>query len=174
MRTDAETIAAVLAGRRDAFAELVSRYEHAVHAVAMAVLRDHHAAQDVCQETFVVAYRHLGALRETSSFGSWIMRIARNEALTAVRRRSSEQPLEDSPEPTACDGDACLNDRAERLLTAVVELPDHERAVVLLRYFAGHSLEQISAMTGQPVGTVGAQLYRARARLRSVLEEVTP
>jgi RNA polymerase sigma factor (sigma-70 family) len=55
-----------------------------------------------------------------------------------------------------------------------MELREHERALVMLRYFAGHSLEQISEMTGQPVGTVGAQLHRARARLREKLGEVEP
>lgn len=174
MRTDAETIAAVLTGRREAFAELVCRYEDAVHAAAMGVLRDHHAAQDVCQETFVVAYRQLGTLREPASFGSWILRIARSQALNAIRRRLPERPLDDSPEPSAAHNNGCLDTDDERLLTAVLELPDHERTVVMLRYFAGQSLERIAGMTGQPVGTVGAQLHRARARLRSMLEEARP
>jgi RNA polymerase sigma-70 factor (ECF subfamily) len=174
MRTDAELIAAVLAGRREAFADLVSRYENAVHAAAMGVLRDHHGAQDVCQETFVSAFRNLGTLREPSSFGSWILRVARNHALTSVRRQPPEQALDESPEVPTHQGNGHLDARAERLLAAVVELPEHERAAVMLRYFAGHSLEQISKMTGQPVGTVGAQLHRARARLRGLLGEVMP
>lgn len=174
MRTDAELIAAVLAGERQCFADLVSRYENAVYAVAMSVLRDHHAAQDVCQEAFVAAYRSLGTVREASSFGSWILRIARNHALTSVRLKRPEQALDEFPEPPIHQGNGRLDARAERLLSAVMELPEHERAAVMLKYFAGHSLEQISRMTGQPLGTVGSQLHRARARLRGLLEEVTP
>lgn len=171
MQTDAEMVATVLAGRRDAYAELVHRYERAAHAAAMAVLRDHHAAQDVCQEAFVAAYRSLTTLRDTASFGSWVVRIARNRALTAIRRRTPEQSLDDSPCVAAPGDNGRLDERAGRLLAAVMELPEHERTVVMLKYFAGHSLESISQMTGVPVGTVGAQLHRARNRLRGMLEE---
>ncbi len=174
MRTDAEIITAVLAGRREIFADLVARYERVVHAVAMGILRDHHAAQDICQETFIAAYRALGTLRETSTFGTWIIRIARNQALSCVRRQRPEPPLDAAPEPSTHDTHGRLNASADRLLSAVMELPAHERAVVMLRYFAGHSLEAISNMTGQPVGTIGGQLHRARARLRSLLAEVMP
>ena len=104
MRSDAETVGAVLAGQRQAFADLVRRHEGAVHAVAMGVLRDHHAAQDVCQDTFVAAYRKLAALRDPASFGSWIAAMARNQALTLVRRKLPAQSLSDSPEMPACQG----------------------------------------------------------------------
>jgi RNA polymerase sigma-70 factor, ECF subfamily len=174
MQSDAQVIEEVLTGRREAFADLVGRYERAVHAVAMGVLRDHHAAQDVSQETFVAAYRGLAALRQPGSFGSWILRMARNEALTFVRRKRPEQFPGALPEAAAHEGNGRLDDRAERLLTAVMELGEHEQTVVVLRYFAGYSLDEISEMTGQPFGTVGAQLSRARARLRERLEEVRP
>jgi len=174
MRSDAETVEAVLAGQREAFADLVRRYEGTVHAVAMGVLRDHHAAQDVCQETFVAAYKSLATLREPSSFGSWIMRMARNHALSLVRQRPPEQPLGESPEIPCHQGNGRLDERSQRLLAVVMELREHERTLVMLKYFAGYSLEQLSEMTGRPVGTVGVQLYRARAHLRERLEEVEP
>jgi RNA polymerase sigma-70 factor (ECF subfamily) len=98
MQSDAEAIQAVLASRREAFGDLVRRYESTVHAVAMGVLRDHHAAQDVCQETFVAAYRNLARLRDSASLGSWLVRIARNHALTLARRRRIVQPLADPGE----------------------------------------------------------------------------
>ena len=174
MRSDAETVEVVLAGQREAFADLVRRYEGAVHAVAMGVLCNHHAAQDVCQETFVAAYKGLATLRQPSSFGSWIVRIARNQALSFIQRKPTEQPLGELPEVPAHQGNGRLDESAQHLLAAVMELPVHERAVVMLRYFAGHSLEQISEMTGRSVGTIGAQLHRARARLRERIEGVTP
>jgi len=170
MRSDAQVIEEVLAGRREAFAELVGRYERAVHAVAMGVLRDHHAAQDISQEAFVAAYRGLAALRQPGSFGAWIVRMTRNEALTFIRRKRPEQSLGELPEMAAHEGNERLDDRAERLLQAVMELGEHEQTAVVLRYFAGYRLEEISEMTGQPLGTVGAQLSRARAHLREKLE----
>ncbi len=174
MRTDAETIEAVLNGKRADYAQLVRRYERVVHAVAVSILRDHHAAEDICQDAFLVAYRRLGTLRERASFGSWIVQIARNQALNRVRLRHAEQRLDESSEPVVRDGRIMLDSDNERLMVAVLELPDRERTAVLLRYFAGHSLEEISAITGQRAGTVGVQLHRARAHLRHMLEEVKP
>lgn len=174
MRTDAETIEAVLNGKRADYAQLVRRYERVVHAVAVSILRDHHAAEDVCQDAFLVAYRRLATLREHASFGSWVVQIARNQALNRVRLRHVEQRIEESSEPVVRDGQIMLDAGNERLMAAVMELPDRERAAVLLRYFAGHSLEEISAITGQRAGTVGVQLHRARAHLRHMLEEVKP
>jgi len=175
MRSDADMIEAVLAGDREAFGELVRRYEGVVHAVAMGVLRDHHAAQDACQESFIAAYRSLAVLRQRDSFGAWIVKLARNEALTLVRRKWPEQPLGDlSDELPAHQGNGRMDERSRRLLEAVTRLPEDQQAVVMLKYFAGHSIEEISQMTGQPAGTVGSQLHRARERLRERLEEVQP
>ena len=88
MNSDSELVNAVLDGEREAYAVLVARYERAVRATALAVLRDHHAAQDVAQEAFVSAYEKLGRLRKPATFGGWVIAIARNTALTAGRRRS--------------------------------------------------------------------------------------
>ncbi len=174
MSSDAETVAAVLAGRREAFADLVLRHEAAAYAVVWGVLRDHHAAQDACQEAFVAAFRKLATLREPGAFGSWILTIARHQALTLAGRRPPEQPLGDPPEQPAGHAEDDLDDRAERLLAAVTALPEHERTAIMLKYFGGHSLEQIARMTGRPIGTIGAQLHRARGRLREALEEIKP
>ena len=70
MKSDSELVNAVLSGQKDAFAELVGRYERSVRAAAMDVLGDHIAAQDAAQEAFVKAYEKLGSLREVSVFGS--------------------------------------------------------------------------------------------------------
>ena len=174
MSSDAATVATVLSGRREAFADLVRRYEAAVFAVAVSVLRDRDEAQDVCQDTFVTAYRKLATLREPAKFGCWIMTMARNQALTRARLRPSEQPLENLSEAAACRDEIRQDERTERLLAAVTALPEHERIAVMLKYFGDHSLEEIAMMTGRPIGTIGAQLHRARAHLREALEEVEP
>ena len=174
MRSDAELVHAVLTGQLEAFADLVRRYERTVRATALDVLGDHHAAQDVTQDAFVAAYEKLGTLRDAAAFGGWTVRIARNRALSAARRRSNRQAMELPPDVPVHPPNGQLDERSQRLLRTVMKLPEHERTVVMLRYFEGHTVQVVADMTGRPVGTVTAQLARARDRLRQRLKEFKP
>ena len=75
MRSDSELTEGVLGGEPAAFAELVRRHERVVYGVSLAVLGDHHSAEDAAQETFMMAYEKLGSLRNGSAFGAWVLRI---------------------------------------------------------------------------------------------------
>lgn len=170
MESDAELVAAVLAGRREPFATLVRRHERAVQAVAFAVSGDHHAARDTAQEAFLQAFQKLPELRDPASFGGWVRAIARHKALSDARRLPRTAPLDvaagvpgPSPEHNG--------EMPARLVEAVTRLPEHEQSVVMLRYFDGHAVKDIAAMIGRPVGTVTMQLSRARERLRGWLME---
>ncbi|HET6430440.1 MAG TPA: sigma-70 family RNA polymerase sigma factor [Phycisphaerae bacterium] len=164
MRSDAELVAETLDGDRQVFADLVRRYERPVRAIARGILGDHHAAQDAAQETFVLAYRKLHALRKPAAFGPWVMKIARNQALRMARRARPVSEL--PPDQAAPGGDGDLNETSRRLLSAVTALPAHERAVVLLRHFDGRTVREVADITGRSVGTVTKQLSRAYERLR--------
>ena len=172
MLSDADLVKRVLMGDRSAYGELFERYERSVLAVGLSVLGDLHSAQDVSQETFVIAYEKLPALRQGARFGAWVQRIARNEAIAHLRRRQRRQQAEESmrQHKTASDNHR-LDGVAEKLLEAVMRLPRHERRVVMLHYFEAHSVKDIGAMTGRPVGTVTMQLSRARARLLKWFKE---
>ncbi|MCH8215746.1 MAG: RNA polymerase sigma factor [Planctomycetes bacterium] len=172
MLSDADLVKRVLMGDRSAYGELFERYERSVLAVGLSVLGDLHAAQDVSQETFVMAYEKLPALRRGSSFGVWVQRIARNEAIGYVRRLQRRQSAEESShrQKTRSDNHR-LDAVGEKLLKDVLRLPRHERSVVMLHYFEAHPVKAVSAMTGRPVGTVTMQLSRARARLLKWLKE---
>jgi len=173
MRSDAELVDAVLSGRREVFVDLVHRYEDAVRATILAIVRNHHTAQDVTQDTFVAAYEKLGNLQDGSAFGAWLLQIARRRAVDAVKRAPRTEPLDAREMPgTSRDGE--LGGTSSDLLAAVMRLPEHERTVVMLNYFAGHKLAEIAEMTGRPLGTVTTQLTRARDRLRGWLKELEP
>lgn len=171
MQSDAELVTAVLAGDREAFAGLVERYERAVRATALALVRDHHVAQDIAQDTFLAAYAKLGTLRDGAAFGSWLLRIVRRRALEAVRRQPRDRTLEavDTEAPAGSDGR--LEDDSRRLLSAVMRLPEGERTLVMLHYFDGEKVADIAQASGRPVGTVTGLLSRARDRLRRWLKE---
>ena len=170
MQSDAQLVNAVLGGQKDAFAELVVRYEPSVRAVTIAVLDDHTASQDAAQEAFIRAYEKLGSLRRASAFGSWLLMIARRCALDAVSRPVKESSLESSPEIAAEDSDGSLDNENEHLLAAVMKLPANERQVVMLRYFTANSVKDVAETLDRSVGTVTKQLSRAHKRLRIMLE----
>ncbi len=173
MRSDAELVNAVLAGERESFATLVSRYERAVLAETLAVLRDYHRAQDVAQEAFVAAFERLAGLREPRAFGSWLLQIARRRALDAAQRQSGRQ-AHVAAERSVPANNGLLDEASRHLLTALGRLPEHERIVIVLNYFESKKVGEIAQITHRPVGTVTVQLSRARARLREMLKEFEP
>ncbi len=171
MRSDAELVSAALNGRRAAFGELVRRYERLARAAARSVLRDEHAVEDAVQDAFLAAYRKLGHLRNGSAFGSWVVRISRREALRLGRglARSATADLEAVGEQPGRDGR--LDAASQQLLEEVMALPDHERVVLMMRYFEGASVREIAEAVGRPVGTVTKQISRACRRLQRRLKE---
>ena len=171
MRSDAELVKAVLAGSREAYAELVQRHQRALLAAAGAILGEVHLTQDAVQDAFVTAYQHLPALRRPEAFGAWVLRIARTRALHIARRRKRTVLPGGRFDPPNPDRDSRIDPRTDRVLSAVMRLPKKQRHVVLLRFFAGHSLREIAEMTGDRLGTVKSQLSRATKRLREWMGE---
>lgn len=170
--SDAQIVSAVLRGQRERFAELVRRHEPAVRVTAAAILRDHHATEDVMQAAFVTAYRKLATLRNGSSFGPWVLRIAQRQAKRTMCRKQEAATLEGvdvgggEPDPAGT-----VDDEQRRLMTAVSELPEHERVVVALHYFQQLTVTEVARVLGRPVGTVTKRLSRAHARLRERLRQ---
>ena len=176
--SDAELVSASVAGGRSAFEELARRHERSVVATALAVLHDHHAAQDAAQDALLTAYRKLASLRDPAAFGHWVLRIARRAALRkarSVRRgRDRPQPIEAAGEVPSPGGPVMFDDEERALLAAVDRLPEGERVVVLLRHFDGHSLPDAARLLGRPLGSVTKQLSRAHQRLREQLQGLRP
>jgi RNA polymerase sigma-70 factor (ECF subfamily) len=171
---DASLVRSALAGDRAAFEALVDRHQRSALATCLAVLRDRQLAEDAVQDAFVSAYRSLRTLRDPAGFGGWLLSIARNRATRLARDRTRRLRLAqdsveraDAPRPQPL-AEAAVDDA---LLAALAALPDHERSVVTLRYFDGHGVAEIAAITGRPTGTVTKQLQRAHERLRATLKE---
>jgi len=174
MTSTAQLVTQAQSGDPGAFAELVRRYERAVVVTAWGVLGDFHAAQDAGQEAFLIAYRNLGRLRVPAAFSSWLLRIARREALRIARRASQ---IASGVDPTPLAQAAGSPEWAEAyggVVETLGRLPEQERAVVVLRYVDGHSVAEIADMTGRPVGTVTKQLSRGVGRLRKWLVGAVP
>ncbi|TDE34768.1 RNA polymerase sigma factor [Nonomuraea mesophila] len=176
---DDEAIARSLTGDLAAYEALVTRYSTLAHRTAV-MLGAGDEAQDVVQEAFVKAFRHLGTFRRDAPFRPWLLRIVANEThnLTRSRGRRSELVLRlgttagtaaaDDPEGDP-EGAAVAADRRARLLAAMRDLPDREHQAVVCRYFLQLSEAETAQVLGWPVGTVKSSTHRGLARLREVV-----
>ena len=138
--------------------------------VARGVLRNDADAEDVAQEALLRAYRRFGRLRERSRFRSWLVRISFRLALDRLRstkrrqRREAEWVLENAR------ADCGAGSEFQRHLdVALEELPKKQRLVLLLAAMEGHTLEEVSALLGIPLGTVKSRLFFARKELAEKL-----
>jgi RNA polymerase sigma factor (sigma-70 family) len=172
--TDAELIVAILErDDRKCFAELVARHQSKVRTVLRRLTRgDTALADDLAQETFVLAWRNLGRFRFEARFSTWIYRIAFNAWQSEARKKREVQlELDDDSPPAGSEAYDELPDIASRLdlERAMATLSDGERAAITACYYADLSHEEAAVALGMPLGTVKTHVLRAKAKLRARL-----
>jgi RNA polymerase sigma-70 factor (ECF subfamily) len=164
-------------GDREAFAELVARYQRPVYNAAWWITRSADDANDVAQDVFLKVAEHLDDYDPRFRPFSWIYRIAVNEALNLVRRHGRSDPLDDEADADD-DGDgdpariASDGEIARRLQDALMRLPAHDRAVITLRHFAELSYREIADALDLDEKTVKSRLFEARSRLKLRLADL--
>jgi RNA polymerase sigma-70 factor (ECF subfamily) len=177
---DGEVVRRVLAGEVALFEVLLRRHDARVYRAVRSILRDEDEVEDAMQSAWVRAYQHLGEWAGASSFSTWLLRIAANEALGRLRKRSRLVAIDDDEDgdggvmdPRAEDPEerAAAREAARLLERAVDGLATPYRTVYVLR-----ELEQLStAETAEALGlseeAVKVRLHRARAMLRDALGE---
>jgi RNA polymerase sigma-70 factor (ECF subfamily) len=172
-------------GDRDAFGELVTRHQRRIWLVCRQYLGPDDA-DATTQDTFIKAYTNLPSFDGRAAFTTWLTRIAINSCLDQLRRRKREGTRVDEPEED--EGNGALSrvtddapgpeDRAmqrqavQRLLALESRLPQRQREIFRLRFYAEMELEEIADSLGVHVGTVKTQLHRAVHRLRQELGEI--
>jgi len=162
-------------GDREAFAELVVRYQGPVYNAAFWVVRRAEDASDICQTAFLKAAERIDDYDPGYRFFSWLYRIALNEALNLVRDRGREDELDDGvelPAPGADGPEQRLQaaQRSRRLQEAMMKLSTRDRVVVSLRHFSELSYAEIADVLDIDEKTVKSRLFEARQRLRHLLE----
>jgi RNA polymerase sigma-70 factor, ECF subfamily len=164
------------AGDRAAYGELVTRFQPAVFAIALARLRDPGEAQELAQEVFIHAMTKLEQLRDAQCFAGWLRQITVRMALNRLTRRGPFQGGESEVLQNAtAAGDTPLEAlvRAEQraeLRQGLEGLKPLDRATLEAFYLRGRSLQQMSREFETPVGTIKRRLHVARNRLRQQLE----
>ncbi|HEV2677023.1 MAG TPA: RNA polymerase sigma factor [Aliidongia sp.] len=166
-----------------AFRTIMQRHNSQLYRVARSVLRSDSEAEDVVQETYVRAFIHLGTFRGESSLGTWLARIALNEALGRQRR---ERPtvewtaLEEALNGKVVPFPHATRDNPERSMAqqeiqrlverAIDDLPVKYRAILMTRVIAGMNVEDTAALLQLSIETVKTRLHRARGLLRARVE----
>jgi RNA polymerase sigma-70 factor (ECF subfamily) len=184
--SEAFPLEALRAGDRAEFARLVETYSPAIYRLAIKMLENTQDAEDILQETFIKAFRHLNTFDGRSSLSTWLYRIATNEALMALRRRkvnlvSLDEPdetLEQEQEPLQIVDWCCMPEEElmsaearQYLDRAIDELSPNLRVVFILRDMEGLSTQEVGEVLSLSETAVKTRLSRARLRLRELLSE---
>jgi RNA polymerase sigma-70 factor (ECF subfamily) len=142
--------------------------------VALSVVNDVMAAEDVSQDAMIYAVEHINDCRHPGKFGAWLRQIVRSHARNHVRHPASARalgleaigPRSDGTDP---DRDVERSELRERLITALRQVPEIRREVVLLHDMEGWTHEEIGSLMNLPAGTVRSHLHHARRKLRELL-----
>lgn len=192
--SDAVLVQRTVAGDQRAYGLLVLKYQRRIQRLIGRMVRDVDLVEDICQETFIRAYRALHQFRGDAQFYTWLYRIAVNTAKKFLLELKNDPTVSESflanddddetswkkNEPTADDGPESI--LAAKEIAAVVnaamdDLPVDLRQAVVLREIEGLSYEEIAAAMDCPVGTVRSRIFRAReaisARVRPLLDKQT-
>ncbi|MDL4818553.1 RNA polymerase sigma factor [Actinomadura opuntiae] len=173
---DAALVLRAQGGDTTAFERLVRRYSGPVYRIALRILNDAQAAEDVAQEAFVTAWRRLSDLRDGQAFAAWLYRIATTRALAAARQRTPDPGLESvggepGPAPAAADPEqhALAGDLLGALWRALARLTAQQRACWVLKELEGLSYDEIAEVTRTGPDAVRGRIHRARVRLAEEL-----
>lgn len=179
---DATLVDRIRQGDNAAFELLYERHSVPLYRTALAITRDRGAAEELLQEAFLRAYRHVGRidLQPEASLRPWLHRILVNLAYDwSARQKHAPRSLDGVVERLVASPSISPERRAEdrelQLLVsaAIDQLPFKQRIVVILFYLHDMDLSEISAVVNVPTGTVKSRLYYGRAKLRALLQEDT-
>lgn len=179
-RAEARDVATLVAAARDgdhrAFEELYRARAAGVARYVGALLSHRDVVEDVVAQTFLLAWRDLPRLREAARFDAWLFRIARNQAITAGRRRVVMAPLESveaSADVESTRPDARLEREASReeVQRALQRLPEEQRDVLVLRFVSELAHREVAAQMGRTEQATRALQYRALLNLKSLIEK---
>jgi RNA polymerase sigma-70 factor (ECF subfamily) len=185
--TDAELLAAHVAGDRDAFADLVRRHRDRLWAVALRTMGNPHDAADGLQDGLVSAYRRAESFRGDAAVTTWLHRVVVNACLDRIRaakvRRAEPLPddldergdrgsvLTATAPPQDPEQAAIAGERRQMLLDALATLPPEQRAALVLVDMEGHPVAEAAVILDCAEGTVKSRCSRGRERLAALLRD---
>ena len=172
MQVDRDLVEAARNGDREAYADLIRARGDRLFAIAQRILRDVDRTEDAVQDALVIAWRDLPGLRDPDRFDAWLRRLlVRSCVAEATRERRLVANLRVLPVdiPAGRDDYLSVADR-DQLERGFRRLPSEQRAILVLRHFAGYEPAEIAESLGIPAGTVRSRLHHAHRAMRAALE----
>jgi len=179
--TESQLIAEAKAGNKEAFSELVEKYQKPVFSVCYRMLGTPTAAEDAAQEAFIRAYQALDRYDPERSFATWILSIASNYSIDQLRKKKVTILSMDSekhawlapPDPGPSPEKAALDKEKNALVQAILaDLSETDRAAVVLQYWHDYSYEEIAATLDLSSSAVKSRLFRARKLMAEKWQEM--
>lgn len=182
--SDAELVARYKEGDRNAFSEIVRRYQDRVYSLAFRWMRDRQVAEEVAQDVFLALYRSLARFRGDSQLSTWIYRVVvnhcKNRKLYRNRRKMEQhEALEGErddgmerqfpAEGPGTDASVHRNEARQHLDAALEQLDEGQRQIIVMRDIHDMAYEEIAELLDLPRGTVKSRLHRARHHLARIL-----
>jgi RNA polymerase sigma-70 factor (ECF subfamily) len=164
-------IAAALEGDPQARAWLLQQHSTPVYRFCLRMLANQEDAQDAAQETMVKVLRNLHRYRSDWRFSTWVFGIARNTCIDEHRRRKRRRTTSEVEVVDCSASPLELTEKAERLRSALDDLPPLYREVLLLYHFEQLKYREIADLLELPLGTVMNRIFRARQRLRTIYDD---
>ena len=170
---DASLLARINTGDERAMTSLFERYSRVVYSVALRVLHDPSAAEDVHQEIFMQIWRNPDSFSAArGSLGGWLAVVSRNRSIDALRRRRTSTSVDDILLASTFNlaTEAERNSLMDRARGAIAQLPAEQRKTLEMAFFDGLTHTEIAEMTGDPLGTVKTRIRSALLTLRKAFQ----
>lgn len=176
---DYQIIQQALKGDNSAYRKLMAKYHDAIFNFISRMVHNREQVEDLTQEAFIKAFQSLKSFNEEFAFSTWLYKIATNNSIDYIRRRklqmySIDKPIEakdsdysfELPDDSyEADREVMSEQRADMLRTAIEQLPEKYRLVIIMRHTEEKSYEEIAKKLKLPIGTVKAHIFRARELL---------
>lgn len=178
--TDEELVKAIQKGDKQAYSHVVNRYQGKIYAYVMRLTNHRDEAYDITQDVFLKAYKHLHRFDTDRKFSSWIYRIAHNESVnwlkkkTRVKMESLESHVENGYQlegKTDIHAEMIRKQEQHVVRKAIASLPEKYRKVMVMRYAEQLSYQEIAKKLDKPINTIGTLINRAKKRLASEMKE---
>jgi len=172
--SDEDVITIVRTKNKDAYAEIIKRYQPKLLRYAGYIMGDDHMGADVVQESFIKTYVNLNGFDTKKNFSSWIYRIVHNEAMNMLAKRKKQQPMDNAIEFDSginIEDDFIKNELVRHAHHCLALMPILYREPLSLFYLEEKSYEEISDILRIPIGTVGTRVNRAKGMMKKLCQK---
>ena len=170
-------------GDQKAYAELMQRYKDSIYFMALKMVNNKDDAMDLTVETFGKAFENIEKYKPDFAFSTWLFRIATNNCIDFIRKKrlnvvslqtlseddKEEKQLQIASDTLNPEETSIKKQESEKLKSIVEQLPQRYRTLIILRYYDEQSYEEIAQQLDLPLGTVKAQLFRARDLMSNIM-----